>query len=256
MSDPILATHHLVRDFGGFRAVDGVDLAIEPGTIHALIGPNGAGKSTLFKLMTGVLRPTSGDVVLRGESIGGRRPHAVARRGLVQVFQLSSICARLTVVESVMVGIVTMRHRSFDPVTLFHRRARGEALSVLEQVGLAGLAEARAGTLSHGDQRALEIAMALAVQPRVLMLDEPTAGMSPAETQSTADLIVSEARTRNLTVVLSEHDMDVVFGISDRVTVLHQGRVITGGTPDEVRAHPEVMAVYLGQGTYGGEVRS
>lgn len=246
MSEPILATRDLVRDFGGFRAVDGVDLAVANGAIHAVIGPNGAGKSTLFKLITGVLRPTRGTIMLGGEPIEGKRPHAIARRGLVQVFQLSSICARMTVAESVAVGIIAQRHRTFDVVSRYHRKAERDAMVVLDQVGLAHHGATVAGTLSHGDQRSLEIAMALATQPKVLMLDEPTAGMSPAETQTIANLVVSEARARNLTVVLSEHDMDVVFAVSDRVTVLHQGRVIANGTPSEIRSHPEVMDVYLG----------
>lgn len=226
--------------------MQGVNLTIEEGTIHAVIGPNGAGKSTLFKMITGVLRPTGGEVLLRDEPIGGKQPHAIARRGLVQVFQLSSICARMTVVESVAVGIMAQRHRTFDVFSRFHRTAERDAMVLLDQVGMGHLGTALAGSLSHGDQRSLEIAMALAIQPIVLMLDEPTAGMSPAETQVIADLIVSEARSRDLTVVLSEHDMDVVFGVSDRVTVLHQGQVIASGTPAEIQAHPDVMEVYLG----------
>ena len=247
MSDTILSVQGLVRDFGGFRAVNNVDLAVERGSIHAVIGPNGAGKSTLFKLITGSLRPTKGRIVLDGHSVGGRRPHVIATRGLVQVFQLSSICARLTVAESVALGIIAHRHRTLDVVTSHHRRALAQATAVLEQVGLASHATTIAGTLSHGDQRALEIAMALAISPRVLLLDEPTAGMSPAETAVIAQLVASEARTRGITVLLSEHDMDVVFGISDHVTVLHQGQVIAEGTPEAVRAHPEVMSIYLGR---------
>lgn len=249
MSDPILSVHALVRDFDTFRAVDHVDFSVEPGSIHSVIGPNGAGKSTLFKLITGSLRPTSGQVTLEGMSIEGKSPHAVARRGLVQVFQLSSIYPRMTVAESVAVGIVVQRRRTLDIVSNYHRTAERDASEILEQVGLEHLGAALAGTLSHGDQRALEIAMALSIGPKVLLLDEPTAGMSPAETTATANLIVNEMRARGITVVLSEHDMDVVFGISHRVTVLHQGRVIADGTPDEIRAHPEVMAVYLGHGT-------
>ncbi len=246
MSEPLLAVDGLVRDFGSFRAVDNVSFDVEAGTIHAVIGPNGAGKSTLFKLITGSLKPTSGHVTLKGESVEGKRAHAVARRGLVQVFQLSSVYSRLSVAESVAASIVSHRRRTFDIVSNFHRAALDQSIAILDQVGLAGRATALAGTLSHGEQRALEIAMALAVEPIVLMLDEPTAGMSPAETRATADLIVAEVRGRGITVVLSEHDMDVVFGISDRVTVLHQGQVIADGTPEAVRSHPQVMAIYLG----------
>ena len=247
MSGSALSVRGLVRDFGSFRAVDHVDIEVQPGQIHSVIGPNGAGKSTLFKLIAGTLRPTAGRVTLHGASIEGKRTHQVARRGLVQVFQLSSVCARLTVSECVAVGVVTQRRRTWDLVSRFHHTAQSEGGVILDQVGIAHLGSTLAGTLSHGDQRALEIAMALATRPTVLMLDEPTAGMSPAETHATADLIVGEVRDRGITVVLSEHDMDVVFGISDQVTVLHQGQVIASGSPSQVRAHPQVMAIYLGQ---------
>jgi branched-chain amino acid transport system ATP-binding protein len=243
----VLEAAGLGKRFGSFHAVDGVDLAVEEGTIHSVIGPNGAGKTTLFRLLTGVFAPSSGTLVFRGERIEGKRPHAIARRGLVQSFQMTSIFPRLTVLESVEAAIVARERRALDCVTRFHRSTAPEALVLLESVGLAGVAALRADTLSHGDQRALDIALALATRPSLLLLDEPTAGMSPSETHRITDLVLELARAHSLTVLFSEHDMNVVFGISERVTVLHQGRVIAEGTAAAVQADPQVMAVYLGQ---------
>jgi branched-chain amino acid transport system ATP-binding protein len=242
----VLEAAGLGKRFGSFHAVNGVDLAVEEGTIHSVIGPNGAGKTTLFRLLTGVFAPTTGTLRFRGERIEGKRPHAIARRGLVQSFQMTSIFPRLTVLESVEAAIVARERRALDCVTRFQRSTVPEALVLLESVGLAGVAALRADTLSHGDQRALDIALALATGPSLLLLDEPTAGMSPDETHRIQELVSGLARDRGLTVLFSEHDMDVVFGISDRVTVLHEGRVIAEGSVAEVQADPQVMAVYLG----------
>ena len=246
MTDNILEVKGLTKRFGSFTAVDTVDISIRTGTIHAVIGPNGAGKSTLFKLITGVEVPSAGKVFLRGESIGSKKPHVVVRKGLVQVFQMSSVFTRLTVLESVLVGMIANKRHGFDVVSRYGRGLEDSARELLGRVGISELGDRFAGELSHGDQRALELAMALSTNPNVLMLDEPTAGMSPAETAVIAALIVSEARTRGITVVLSEHDMDVIFGISDHITVLHQGKVIADGAPEAIREVPEVMAVYLG----------
>ena len=242
----VLDAQGLGKRFGSFHAVDGVDLAVEEGAIHSVIGPNGAGKTTLFRLLTGVLVPTSGTLVFRGERIEGKRPHAIARRGLVQSFQMTSIFPRLTALESVEAAIVARERRALDCVTRFHRSTAGEARELLDSVGLGEVGQLRADTLSHGDQRALDIALALATRPSLLLLDEPTAGMSPTETHRIRGLVSELARGRGLTVLFSEHDMDVVFGISDRVTVLHKGRVIAEGSVADVQADPQVMAVYLG----------
>jgi branched-chain amino acid transport system ATP-binding protein len=242
----ILRTDGLTKRFGSFVAVNEVDLRVAPGTIHAVIGPNGAGKTTLFRLLTGVHAPTSGTIAFEGELIGGRRPHVVARRGLVQSFQMTSIFPRLTVLESVQAAMVVRARRGLDLGTRFQRSCEGEARELLASVGLASVANVRSDSLSHGDQRALDVALALATRPRLLLLDEPTAGMSPSETSRITDLVVELGRQRGLTVLFSEHDMDVVFGISDRVTVLHQGAIIAEGTPAEVQAEPQVLAVYLG----------
>jgi len=245
-SPPLLQVTGLTKRFGSFTAVDDVGFEVAEASIHSIIGPNGAGKTTLFRLLTGIHSPTSGQVVFQGEQIGGKRPYVVARRGLVQSFQMTSIFPRLTALESVQAAIVARSGRSADLFTRFQKRVENEALELLETVGLAAEGETEAKTLSHGDQRALDIALALATKPRLLLLDEPTSGMSPAETQKTTELVVELARSNGLTVLFSEHDMDVVFGISEQVTVLHQGRVIAEGTVADVQANPEVMAVYLG----------
>jgi len=246
MTAVLLDIHGLGRRFGAFAAVEDLDLAVRPGTIHSVIGPNGAGKTTFFRLLTGILRPTHGTVIFDGQDITGLRPHAVARRGLTQSFQITNVFPRMSVIESVQTAILARRRRSWDFVTSYHRNVEQEGLGLLGQVGLQELAGSKAQTLSHGDQRILEVTLALATQPRLLLLDEPTAGMSPFETDRMVRLVTGLARERGLTVLLSEHDMDVVFGISDEVTVLHQGRVIAHGPPGQVQDDQHVTEVYLG----------
>lgn len=241
-----LETEGLTKRFGAFTAVDEVDLRVEEATIHAIIGPNGAGKSTLFKLLAGVYVPTGGHVRLRGRDITGLRPHAVARAGIVQVFQTTSIFSRLTVEESVAMAVLVAGGRSASILARRCRQVQPQVDQVLEVTGLTSERGAISGTLSHGDQRALEIAVALGANPSVLLLDEPTAGMSPFETERMTELVHRLCDERSLTVVLSEHDMDVIFGLSDRVTVLHRGRVLAEGLPGEVAVNEEVVAVYLG----------
>ncbi len=245
----ILEVRDLSRQFGGFRAVGDVGFSVEKGSIHAVIGPNGAGKTTLFRLLTGVLKPTTGTVRFKGQVISGRKPNVIARAGLVQTFQITNIFPRLGTLESVEAAIMVRRRRTYDFASFLHSSAkvRAEAMDWLDRVGLADSADAVAGTLSHGDQRALEVALALSTKPELLLLDEPTAGMSPWETERTVSLVQELARTERLTVLFSEHDTDVVFGISDRITVMHRGQVIAEGTPGEVRNNAEVSAVYLGE---------
>jgi branched-chain amino acid transport system ATP-binding protein len=243
---PLLQARDLVRSFGSFRAVDGVSLDIAEGAMHAVIGPNGAGKTTLFRLLSGILRPTSGRLTLDGTDLTGRRPHVIARHGLTQSFQMTTIFPRLTVLESVQAAIIARDRHSGSMLSFRHRRAAGEAMELLGRVGLADQAGLQARVLSHGDQRALDVVLALATRPRLLLLDEPTAGMSGAETARTMALIAGLARDEKFTVLFSEHDMDIVFGIAQHVTVLHQGRVIADGTAARVRAADQVMAVYLG----------
>jgi branched-chain amino acid transport system ATP-binding protein len=245
-SGPLLEINDLAKSFDGFFAVDGVDLAVAPATIHSVIGPNGAGKTTFFRLLTGVHRASRGAVRFAGEDITGLRPHLIARRGLTQSFQITNVFPRITLLESIQIAILARRHRSADFLTMFQRRVAAEARELLTRVGLEDAADTEAQTLSHGDQRVLEVALALAARPRLLLLDEPTAGMSPFETDRMVDLITALAEADGLTVLLSEHDMDVVFGVSDQVTVLHQGRVIGHGTPESVERDERVREVYLG----------
>ncbi len=242
----VLEIRGLGKQFQGFHAVNGVDLTVAPGTIHSVIGPNGAGKTTFFRLLTGILRPSRGQILFEDENISGLRPHQISRRGLSQSFQITNVFARMTVLESVQTAILVRQRRAWDFVTRHQTKVSAEALELLDQVGLADWRGAEAQTLSHGDQRILELTLALASRPRALLLDEPTAGMSPFETDRMVDLVVTLAREQGLTVLLSEHDMDVVFGISDQVTVLHQGRVIAYGPPEVVERDQQVMDVYLG----------
>lgn len=242
----LLEARGLGRRFGTFRAVDGVDLRVARGEVRAVIGPNGAGKTTLFRLLTGVLRPTSGALRFNGRSIVGRPPHAIARLGLSQVFQITNIFNRLSVLDSVCAALVSRDRGGWRVASKVGEATRREAVEILARVGLDTFAETESQTLSHGDQRALGIALALATRPVLLLLDEPTAGMSPFETERMVALIRGLVAGGNLTVILSEHDMDTVFGLSDRVTVMHQGKVIADGPAAEVRADSAVMAIYLG----------
>jgi branched-chain amino acid transport system ATP-binding protein len=246
-AEPLLDIRELTKVFGGFTAVAGVNLAVWPGTIHSVIGPNGAGKTTLFRAVTGSHRPTSGTVRFDGHDITGAPPYLVSRRGLAQSFQITNVFPRLTVLESVQVAVLARHRQSGALFAGPARRVAGQATELLDEVGLAAVAGAQAQTLSHGDQRILEVALALATRPRLLLLDEPTAGMSPAETSRMVGLVTSLAAARGLAVVLCEHDMDIVFGISDEVTVLHRGSVIAHGAPAAVQADPEVAEVYLGR---------
>ncbi len=236
----------LRKAFGGIRAVDGVDLRLAPGERRALIGPNGAGKTTLFDLLTGHLAPDAGVIRFRGERLDGLPPHRVWRRGLARTFQIPAVFASLTVRENVQVALLSRRRRTLS----LHGRATGlerdRAGALLGRVGLADQAGRRAGVLPYGDLKKLELGLALANDPEVLLLDEPTAGMAPAERRTLMELVGDVARERGLTLLFTEHDMDIVFAVADRITVLHQGRVIADGPPAVVRADSEVQRVYLG----------
>jgi branched-chain amino acid transport system ATP-binding protein len=247
----LLQARGLTRRYGAFTAVDGVNLDVADGTIHSIIGPNGAGKTTLFRLLTGIVRPSAGTLHFADDDVTGAPPHVMARRGLAQSFQLTAIFPRLSVLESVQAAVIARHRRSYDVLSWFHRSCAAEARELLAKVGIERLADRQARTLSHGDQRALDVALALAVQPRLLLLDEPTAGMSGAETRRTIELIAQLSRSDGLTVLFSEHDLDMVFGISQTITVLHQGRVIADGPAAEVRANRDVMAIYLGGAAEG-----
>ncbi len=240
----MIETRDLRRDFGGVRALDGVSLVIAEGERRAIIGPNGAGKTTLFNILTGELGPTSGAVLLAGVAVTGRPPHELARRGLARMYQRNELFETLSARDNVLLALVAARG-AYRPLSAPSPQERSGADETLARVGLAAREGAPARSLSHGERRQLELALALAQRPRVLLLDEPTAGMSPAETARITELIAS--LERSLTIVIVEHDMDVVFRLADRISVLHEGRVLAEGTPDAVRGDRIVNEVYLGK---------
>ena len=243
----MLDVRGLRKTFDGFEAVGGVSLTVTAGQIAAIIGPNGAGKTTVFNLITGHLRPDEGAVVLEGRDITGMPPHDVCRLGMGRSFQRTNIFPRLTVFQNVQAALLSHRGRGLDFFARVERLYRGETEALLASLGLLDHAGEVGGYLSHGAQKQLELGIALASEPRLLLLDEPTAGMSAAETRDTIGLISRIVRERGLTLLFTEHDMEVVFSIAERITVLHQGRVIAEGTPAEVRSDPEVRRVYLGE---------
>ena len=252
----LLAVSHLRKTFGGFHAVDDVSFSVASGSIHAVIGPNGAGKTTMFNLVSGHLRPTAGSVRFDGAEVAGKTPDVLARMGMTRAFQITTIFPKLSVLDSVECAVSARKHQAASLLPWRRASARAEALELLDAVGLAELREAVASTLSHGDQRTLEVALALATQPRLLLLDEPTAGMSPFETRHMVALVQDLAHSRGVTVLFCEHDIGTVFSISDRVTVMHRGQVIADGTPDEIRKDQHVIDVYIGKRDYGSKVRA
>jgi len=235
------------KAFGGVSAVDGVSFDLARGELRALIGPNGAGKSTFFNLLTGQLPADGGAVAYRGEDILGLAPHVIWRRGVSRTFQITATFATLSALENVQVARLSHTGGSRVLLRPADRLEVVPSRALLEQVGLGAEAARPAGVLAYGDLKKLELAIALANDPELLLLDEPTAGMAPAERGALMALTASIARERGLTVLFTEHDMDVVFAVAERIMVMHQGRVIAEGPPDAVRADPEVQAVYLGE---------
>lgn len=243
---PVLRVEKLTHRFGGFLALHGVDLVLRRGELTSIIGPNGAGKSTLFNIISGLLVPTGGRIFFEGRDVTGLGAHRFAHMGIGRSFQITNLFPQLPVLENVRIAVQAI-DRPLDLWTPRERLAdlRDRALELLEVVGLAHRARRSADSLAHGEQRALEIAVALACRPRLLLLDEPTAGMSPEETRGMMELIVRLARER--TVALVEHKMKLVLGISDRIVVLHHGEVLAEGSPAEITANDDVKRVYLGQ---------
>jgi branched-chain amino acid transport system ATP-binding protein len=240
----VIEIHELRRDFGGIRALAGVDLRVGPGERRAVIGPNGAGKTTLFNVLTGELRATGGAMRLGGTDLGPLTTWQRTRLGLARMYQRNELFDPLSARENALLSVTSLRG-AYRPLRSPTADEITQADAVLEKVGLGGRASMAAGALSHGERRQLELALALASRPRVLLLDEPTAGMSPAETERIAALIAG--LDRSLTLLIVEHDMDVVFRLADRITVLHEGRAIAEGTPDEIRGDRQVHDVYLGK---------
>ena len=245
----VLETRNLRKEFDGLVAVADVSLRVREGELHAIIGPNGAGKTTLFNLISGVLPPTSGQVFLRGREITGLPPHQIARRGIGRSFQITNLFPNLTVLESVRLAAQARGRHSLRFWAHYRRYRQYEerAMAIIYQVGLTGREHFLARALPHGDQRKLEIALLLATEPDVLLLDEPTAGMASGEIPALMDLIRGLREEGGRTILLVEHKMDVVMNLSDRITVMHQGRVLAEGTPAEISANEQVQRAYLGE---------
>ncbi len=243
----VLRVENVTMSFDGFIAIDNVDLTVEKGQMAAIIGPNGAGKSTMFNLITGHLTPTRGKVYFHEQDITGRSPHTICQLGMGRSFQRTNIFPRLSVFDNVQVAVLAHARKTLNFLTPARRMMLAETHALLDDVGLAGEANSISGTLSYGFQKQLELGITLASEPELLLLDEPTAGMSPQETSDTIELVERIARERGLTLLFTEHDMDVVFNIADKITVLHQGQVLAEGSPDEVKDDPNVQRVYLGE---------
>jgi len=234
------------KSFDEFMAVDGASLTVGKGELVAVIGPNGAGKTTLFNLITGQLKPDKGKITFMEQDITHLPPYQICKKGIARSFQIANIFPRLTVFGNVQVAVLSQQGRSNRLFRPARNIAVEETNSILESLGLLDKARNIAGSLSHGDQRILEIAIALGNDPVLLILDEPTAGMSPEETIATMDLIKRLADMRGLTILFCEHDMDVVFGIAQSIMVMHQGRTLIQGKPEQVRENEEVVKAYLG----------
>ena len=254
MSRPLLEVRDLAMRFGGLLAVDGVSLSLGERQVLSMIGPNGAGKTTVFNCLTGFYRPSAGEILLDGEPIQGLPGHRIARKGIVRTFQNVRLFREMTALENLLVA----QHRHLNTnffagllKTPAFRRSERQALEFahhwLERVGLADCANRLAGTLAYGQQRRLEIARCMMTRPRILMLDEPAAGLNPRETEDLKALIGLLRDEHGLGVLLIEHDMPLVMGISDRIVVINQGRPLAEGTPAQIRCHPEVIKAYLGE---------
>jgi len=252
----MLETRKLTKDFRGLRAVNDLDLNVDSGQIVGIIGPNGAGKTTVFNLLTGFLRPTRGEIMFKGENIGGRKPHVIARLGIARTFQLDRIYHDFTVLENVVIAShmyanIGLWEAAFN--TPRYRKKDGDtgnyAIKILELVGMGDKKDEIAGNLSHGHQKLLGIAIGMAANPKLLLLDEPLAGMNPTEVAKALE-IISEIRMKGVAVLLIEHNMRAVMSICDRLVVLNFGEVIARGSPDDVKKNRQVLQAYLGIGDH------
>src|SRR5499426_1442626 len=243
----LLRIEKVTKAFDGFMAVQDVDLSVTQGQVACIIGPNGAGKSTIFNLITGHLQPTQGKIFFHDQDITGLPPYKICQLGMGRSFQRTNIFPRLSVFDNVQVAVLAHLKRTLNMMTPARALVRDETMALLEAVGLAAEEQSTSGTLSYGLQKQLELGIALASDPQVLLLDEPTSGMSPQETADTIALVGRIVRDRGLTLLFTEHDMDVVFSIAERITVLHQGAVLAEGTPEEVQNNEDVQRIYLGE---------
>jgi branched-chain amino acid transport system ATP-binding protein len=247
----ILEVKGVNKRFGGLQALGDVNLSIAENTVHAIIGPNGAGKSTLLNVLVGKLIPDSGSVMFDGQSVLGRKPFEIAQMGISRVFQTPEIFSDLSVMENVLIPCFAKRDGAFrmhaiEPVR-HERELAAQAEAMLEEVNMLSKAHVIASSLSRGDKRRLEMAMCLVQEPRLMLLDEPTAGMARADTENTIALLKDIRTKRGITMAIIEHDMQVVFSLADRITVLAQGTPLVEGSPDQIKTHPKVREAYLGE---------
>ena len=252
----LLRVAHIARAFDGFRALDDVSFEVDAGEMVALIGPNGAGKSTCFDVLNGQLRPDAGSIVFDGAEIAGLAPRAIWRRGVARTFQIAASFASLSAMENVQIAVASRERelrRWWKPIAAMHR---DEALALLERVGMAAMAEQTCGELAYGDVKRVELAIALASRPRLLLMDEPTAGMASAERASLMVLVKQLVAEQQVAALFTEHSMDAVFGFADRVIVMARGKIIAAGAPDAIRRDAKVGAVYFGAGSLLDEVRN
>lgn len=245
----MIRVENLKKSFGGLMAVSDVSFELAEGEITSIIGTNGAGKTTLFNLLTGHIKPDAGEIFFKGKRITGLPPYRICKMGIGRSFQKANIFPRLTVFENVQVALMSWGKKSRNIFLASRKLMVKETNEILESIGLGGKEHLKAGLLAYGDQRLLEIGITLGSHPDLILLDEPTAGMSPEESQSAVKLVQKIAKEMNLTVLFIEHDMNVVFGISEKVRVMHIGRVIAEGTPEEIRANQEVQKIYLAEET-------
>ncbi len=248
----ILEVHNLYKDFGGVKAVIDVSFDLADGQLLAVIGPNGAGKSTCFNLINGQLRPDDGKIVILGEKVNGRKPRDVWNLGVGRTFQVTSTFASMSVLENVQMALLSYHKRTKSLLKKVSRLYVEESMKLLNLLGIEDQAGRACGVLAYGDLKRVELAVALANKPKLLLMDEPTAGMGPAERQSLMELTKDIVRTRNIGVLFTEHDMDVVFNHADRIIVLNRGKLVAVGTPDEVQANESVKEIYLGHGGTAG----
>lgn len=243
----LLRIEELKKSFGGLTAINGVTLQIAQRELTCIIGPNGAGKTTFFNLITGHLRPDEGKIIFNEEEISHLSPHHINRKGVGRSFQRVNIFTRLSVFENVQLALLCGRGESMNFFSPMKGMVIDSANKILSQVGLTDQAQKPSGELAHGDQKRLELAMAVANQPKLLLLDEPTAGMSPEETQATINLVADLFQRQDLSIIVIEHDMDVVFNLAQRIVVMHQGGIIADGQPEEIKKNEQVQKIYFGE---------